>query len=60
MTDVTFGSVGLVQPQTFHCTTPLALKSGAVLPEFSLVYETYGTLNLNADKCSAGPPRLIR
>ena len=48
MNDVSPGSVGLVQPQTFHCATPLPLKSGAVLPEFSLVYETYGTLNATA------------
>lgn len=45
MTEATLGSVGLVEPQTFHCAAPLALKSGAALPEFSLVYETYGTLN---------------
>lgn len=48
MTDVTPGSVGLVKPQTFHSTVPLPLKSGAALPEFSLVYETYGMLNADA------------
>ncbi len=48
MTDVTLGSVGLVKPQTFRSSVPLALKGGAVLPEFSLVYETYGTLNADA------------
>lgn len=48
MNDVLPGSVGLVQPQTFHSAVPLPLKSGAVLPEFSLVYETYGTLNAAA------------
>lgn len=48
MNDVLPGSVGLVRPQTFHCAEPLPLKSGAVLPEFSLVYETYGTLNADA------------
>ena len=38
-------SVGIVAPQTAHFNVPLALKSGAVLPQFDLVYETYGTLN---------------
>ena len=40
-------SVGIVAPQTAHFSTPFLLKSGAVLPEFELVYETYGTLNTN-------------
>lgn len=44
-------SVGIVKPQTAHFTEPLTLKSGAVLPQFDLVYETYGTLN--ADKSNA-------
>ena len=44
-------SVGLVAPQTAHFSDPLTLKSGAVLPQFDLVYETYGTLN--ADKSNA-------
>ena len=38
-------SVGIVAPQTAHFDSPLTLKSGAVLPQFDLVYETYGTLN---------------
>lgn len=44
-------SVGIVAPQTAHFKQPLQLKSGAVLPQFDLVYETYGTLN--ADKSNA-------
>jgi homoserine O-acetyltransferase len=44
-------SVGIVVPQTAHFTEPLTLKSGAVLPEYDIVYETYGTLN--ADKSNA-------
>ncbi|MCI0354501.1 MAG: homoserine O-acetyltransferase, partial [Acidobacteria bacterium] len=38
-------SVGVVQPQRFRHDGPLTLRSGAVLPSFELVYETYGTLN---------------
>lgn len=38
-------SVGIVTPARLRVETPLALKSGAVLPAFELVYETYGTLN---------------
>lgn len=48
MTEVSPGSVGQVWPQTYHHQTPLQLKGGVVLPEFSLVYETYGTLNADA------------
>jgi homoserine O-acetyltransferase len=44
-------SVGIVAPQTAHFSEPLTLKSGAVLPQFDLIYETYGTLN--ADKSNA-------
>lgn len=44
-------SVGIVKAQTAHFSAPLTLKSGAVLPEYDLVYETYG--NLNADKSNA-------
>lgn len=44
-------SVGIVAPQTAHFSEPLPLKSGAVLPAYDLVYETYGTLN--ADKSNA-------
>ncbi len=49
MSDIS--SVGIVVPQTAHFNEPLALKSGAVLPAYDLVYETYGTLN--ADKSNA-------
>ena len=38
-------SVGAVTAQRIHIATPLALRSGAVLPAYDLVYETYGTLN---------------
>ena len=38
-------SVGLVKPQRFRHDGPLTLRSGAVLPGFELVYETYGELN---------------
>ena len=45
------GSVGLVTPQKAVFDTPIALSSGAVLPRYELVYETYGTLN--ADRSNA-------
>ena len=38
-------SVGVVTPQRVSFNEPIALKSGASLPGFELVYETYGTLN---------------
>ena len=44
-------SVGIVAAQTAHFKQPLSLKSGAILPQFDLVYETYG--QLNADKSNA-------
>ncbi|OIQ81178.1 homoserine O-acetyltransferase [mine drainage metagenome] len=43
MSDIS--SVGIVAPQLAHFSEPIALKSGAVLPAWDLVYETYGTLN---------------
>jgi len=39
------GTVGLVTPQQMHFSEPLPLKSGAALADYTLVYETYGTLN---------------
>ena len=38
-------SVGLVTPKTHHFSEPLELDCGQKLPNFDLVYETYGTLN---------------
>lgn len=38
-------SVGIVAPQRAHFDQPLALRSGALLPAYDLVYETYGELN---------------
>ena len=41
--DVT--AVGAVEPRRAHFARPLELKSGAVIPAYDLVYETYGELN---------------
>ena len=41
----TLRSIGIVTPQTVHFAEPLPLRSGAVLNDYDLVYETYGTLN---------------
>jgi homoserine O-acetyltransferase/O-succinyltransferase len=38
-------SVGIVKAQVAHFTQPLTLKSGALLPQYHLTYETYGELN---------------
>ena len=38
-------SVGLVEPQTLHVTSSLALACGRELRNYDLVYETYGELN---------------
>jgi homoserine O-acetyltransferase len=40
-------SVGLVRAQRAEFNEPLALQGGAILPQYELVYETYGTLNAN-------------
>ncbi|MEI7917672.1 MAG: homoserine O-acetyltransferase [Methylophilaceae bacterium] len=44
-------SVGIVAPQIAHFNEPLTLKSGQVLSQFNLMYETYG--ELNTDKSNA-------
>jgi len=41
----------IVTPQTFRFTEPLPLRSGATLPAYELMVETYGTLN--ADRSNA-------
>lgn len=38
-------SIGIVTPQQMQFQKPLALKSGAVLDDYTLAYETYGKLN---------------
>lgn len=47
----TIMSIGIVSPQVMHFAEPLPLQSGAALADYSLTYETYGTLN--ADKSNA-------
>jgi homoserine O-acetyltransferase len=51
MNGATSSSVGDVLAQRAIFTTPLPLRSGASLPGFELMYETYGTLN--ADRSNA-------
>lgn len=41
-------SIGIVTPQSMHFALPLPLQSGATLSDYTLVYETYGTLNADA------------
>ncbi len=38
-------SFGIVSPQSLHFSAPLPLQCGASLTDYTLVYETYGTLN---------------
>jgi homoserine O-acetyltransferase/O-succinyltransferase len=45
LVDGTAGSVGIVEAQRASFDEPLALSSGATLPAFELMYETYGRLN---------------
>ena len=44
-------SIGTVTPQSMHFSEPLPLQSGAALADYTLVYETYGSLN--ADRSNA-------
>jgi len=44
-------SIGIVSAQRASFETPLVFRSGAVLPCYELVYETYG--KLNADRSNA-------
>ncbi len=41
----TSAGVGEVRPERAQFSEPLRLRSGAVVPAYDLVYETYGTLN---------------
>ncbi len=41
-------SIGVVSPQSRHFAQPLPLRSGAAIVDYTLVYETYGTLNADA------------
>src|SRR5213593_1529824 len=38
-------SIGIVLPQVMHFEAPLPLQSGASIADYTLMYETYGTLN---------------
>ena len=44
-------SIGIVVPQSMQFAEPLALQSGASIAGYTLVYETYGSLN--ADRSNA-------
>ncbi|HET8903154.1 MAG TPA: homoserine O-acetyltransferase [Saccharospirillum sp.] len=47
-TEIPADSVGLIQPQSAFFEEPLPLRSGRSLSDYTLVYETYGTLNADA------------
>jgi len=40
-------SVGIVKPQWLHFDEPLTLDCGRTLPQYDIIYETYGELNEN-------------
>lgn len=44
-------SVGLIEPRQFRWDAPFSLQCGETLPNFELVYETYG--NLNTERSNA-------
>lgn len=44
-------SIGIVTPQAMHFAEPLPLQGGASIADYTLMYETYGTLN--ADRSNA-------
>ena len=50
-TGIASKSVGIITPQTAKFSEPVRLKSGAVMDEYELVYETYG--KLNSDRSNA-------
>ena len=41
--------MGIVRPEKLHFDEPLALVSGKKIEQYDIVYETYGTLNAQAD-----------
>ncbi|MEC9252280.1 MAG: homoserine O-acetyltransferase, partial [Pseudomonadota bacterium] len=49
VSEIPDNSVGLVKPLTQRFDSSITLQSGAKLPGFELVYETYGRLNEERD-----------
>jgi homoserine O-acetyltransferase len=43
------GSIGVVTPEMMQFDEPIELKGGARIEDYTLAYETYGTLNANRD-----------